>query len=97
MFLVLLNYLKPIGDVERVAPEHRAYAARHYAAGHFLLSGRKLPRTGGVILAQAESRAALDEILREDPFHREGIAEYEVVEFQPVMSAERFADLVPPA
>ena len=60
------------------------------------MSRRKPARTGGVILALAPSRAALDAILEEDPFHREGIADYEVVEFLPMMAATRFADLIVP-
>jgi uncharacterized protein YciI len=96
MFIVLLNYIKPMSEVERLAPEHRAYAARQYANGNFLLSGRKEPRTGGIILARAPSRAALDVILDEDPFRREAAATYEVIEFLPMMSADWLTGLLPP-
>jgi len=96
MFVVLLNYVKPPSEVERVAPEHRVYAARQYASGNFLISGRRPARTGGVIVAQAASRAALDAILQQDPFYREGVADYEVVEFLPMMAGERFADFIVP-
>ncbi len=95
MFIVLLNYIKPMSEIERLAPGHREYAARQYASGHFLLSGRKLPRTGGIILAQAESRAALETILDGDPFRREAAANYEIVEFLPMMSADWLARLIP--
>src|SRR4051812_16140237 len=96
MFLVLLNYIKPIDEVMQLAPEHREYAARQYAAGNFLLSGRKEPRTGGLILARAENRAALEAILAEDPFQRERVAEYEIIEFLPMMSADWLTGLLPP-
>ena len=95
MFIVLLNYIKPMGEIERLAPEHRAYAARQYANGNFLLSGRKEPRTGGIILAQAGSRAELEQILDGDPFRREAAATYEVVEFLPMMSADWLKSLIP--
>lgn len=91
MFVVLLNYVKPLSEVDRFVGEHRQFLERHYAAGHFLLSGRKEPRTGGVILATAESRAEVERIIQNDPFHREKIASYEIVEFLPSMSAGHLA------
>lgn len=93
MFVVLLNYIKPLSEADRFVGEHREFLARRYASGHFLLSGRKEPRTGGVILATG-TRSEIESIVREDPFHREKIAEYEIIEFLPSMSATRLSDLV---
>src|SRR3990167_3644511 len=73
MFLILLTYKKPLAEVDRFVAEHRAFLERHYASGHFLLSGRKEPRTGGVILATAARRCDIEDIVRRDPFHREEI------------------------
>lgn len=87
MFLVLLTYLKPLSEVDLFVGEHREFLARQYADGVFQLSGRKEPRTGGLVLAKAASREHLDAILRQDPFHREQIADYQVIEFVPTMSA----------
>lgn len=95
MFVVLLNYIKPLSEADRFVGEHREFLARHYASGHFLLSGRKEPRTGGVIIATG-TLSEIEQIVREDPFHRENIAEYEIVEFLPSMSAEKFSDLIAP-
>jgi uncharacterized protein YciI len=94
MYVVLLTYMKPWSEVMRLAPAHRAYAATRYADGSYLMSGRKPDRSGGVILALARDRAALDEVLSGDPFWREQVARYDVVEFLPQMAAERFSDLI---
>lgn len=91
MFVILLHYIKPLEEVDRHVAAHRAWLERHYASGHFLLSGRKEPRTGGVIVALAEDRAALDAILAQDPFALAGVADYTVTEFIPAMAAERLA------
>lgn len=96
MYVVLLTYVKPWSEVMRLAPEHRAYAARRYADGSYLMSGRKPDRSGGVILALAPNRASLDTILSGDPFWRESVARYDIVEFLPQMAAERFRDLIVP-
>jgi uncharacterized protein YciI len=87
MFIVLLSYIKPILEVERFVSEHRAYLESHYASGDFILSGRKEPRTGGVILARVMTRQAIETIIMQDPFHREQIANYEIIEFLPTMTA----------
>ncbi|MDE2429620.1 MAG: GTP cyclohydrolase [Burkholderiales bacterium] len=91
MFIIQLRYLKPLSEVDRLVGEHRVFLERHYASGHFLMSGRKEPRTGGVILAQAGSLAELEAIVQQDPFYREQIAEYELIEFLPSMTAASLA------
>ena len=93
MFLITLTYKKPLSDVDRVKAEHMDFVAAHYASGEFLLSGRKQPRTGGVILARVASRARAEEIVRADPFFREGLADYEIVEFLVSTTAPELAAL----
>ena len=96
MFLILLNYIKPLYEVDRFVGKHCEYLESHYASGHFLLSGRKMPRSGGVILANAETRAEVEAIILKDPFNREQIAEYEIIEFSPSMTAPHLAHLKMP-
>lgn len=96
MFIVLLNYIKPLSEVERFAREHSEFLERYYASGNFLLSGRKEPRTGGVILAVAGTRSEVESIVRSDPFHREMIADYQIIEFLPSMSTEHFPNFIAP-
>lgn len=80
--------------VDQYIPEHIEYLEQQYRSGHFQLSGRKVPRTGGVILATVPSRKLLDEILSFDPFKRENLAEYEVIEMVPSRSSEALAFLI---
>lgn len=96
MFVILLNYVKPLSEVDCFIGEHIEFLERHYTSGHFLLSGRKEPRTGGIILANAATRAEVEAIIMTDPFNREKIAEYEVVEFSPSMTAGHLAHLKMP-
>lgn len=83
MFVILLTYKKPLSEVEKYLPDHRAYLDRHYAEGVFFCSGAQVPRTGGVILCRAADRAAAEALIAGDPFRIHGIADYEVVEFSP--------------
>lgn len=85
MFIAILTYKKPLSEVDRFLAAHREYLAKHYAAGDFIASGPQSPRVGGVIMMKAESREAVNAIIAEDPFHINGIADYQIVEFTPTM------------
>jgi uncharacterized protein YciI len=82
MFLVLLTYERPLEEIDRAMRAHVAFLHEGYRAGVFLASGRQVPRRGGVILAVASSRGDLEALMQQDPFVREGLARFEVVEFK---------------
>ncbi|WP_428644931.1 YciI family protein [Roseibium sp.] len=92
LFVIDLHYVAPMDKVDALLKDHRDFLEKHYSAGHFLASGPKIPRTGGVILAVAETRGAVEAIVRQDPFHAAGLAEYTVTEFEPRMSASGLKD-----
>lgn len=94
MFLVELTYIQPLSMVDALVPEHIDFLNRFYASGHFLLSGRKEPRSGGLILCKAESLAEVNAILAQDPFSREQLAQYRVTEFLPSKAAPTLQSLL---
>jgi len=94
MFLIPITYTQPLEAVDAFLVEHREYLKRNYAAGVFLLSGRKEPVDGGVILARASSAADLQAIIATDPFKVHGVAAYQIVEFNPTMAAPGLESLV---
>lgn len=87
MFLFNLTYVKPLEEIERLLPAHIRFLDACYEQGRFLCSGRKEPRTGGVILCVCGSREEAESIRDQDPFFREGAAEYEIIEFLPTKTA----------
>jgi len=82
MFILILKYKVPIEEVDRVTPAHRAYLEQAYQAGKLLVSGPQVPRTGGLIVARVKTREEVDQVIHDDPFYQEKIADYEVIEFQ---------------
>src|SRR3954454_3608700 len=94
MVLLLLKYVKPIDEVERLLPAHRAFLDRFYREGKLILSGPREPRTGGVILADVDSELEAMKIVVEDPFFTEKVADYELVRFTITRSDPRFAAFV---
>lgn len=86
MFVIFVDYVKPLEEIDRLLDEHRAFLRDQYAAKRFLASGPMNPRIGGIILARNQDRAELERILEGDPFNREGAAIYTIHEFDPVLS-----------
>ncbi len=83
MFIVLLEYIRPLEEVDALIPEHMNFLEQQYASGLFVASGRKVPRTGGVILASGQDRQRVLAALELDPFNKAGVARYELIEFSP--------------
>jgi len=83
MYIVSLNYIKEVSEVEKYLEEHVKFLEKYYEIGKFICSGRKNPRTGGVILLNAENLSEVESIILEDPFNANEIAEYEITEFFP--------------
>ena len=94
MYIVSLNYIKEVSEVEKHLEEHIKFLEKYYEMGKFICSGRKNPRTGGVILLNAESLSEVESIILEDPFNINEIAEYEFIEFIPTKFDEKFAYFV---
>lgn len=88
MFVVELIYKAELGEIDARMRAHMTFLRKHYAAGTFLVSGRKIPRDGGVILALAKSRADLERIMQDDPFVKHGLADVRIVEFRASQRAD---------
>ncbi|KAF2339785.1 YciI family protein [Flavobacterium tistrianum] len=90
MFVISLTYKKPIEVVERFIQEHILFLEKYYSRNKFICSGRKEPRTGGIILAYNLSKLELLNLLKEDPFYQNQIADYDITEFTPTKFAKDF-------
>lgn len=88
LFVVELLYTKPLAEIDAVMPAHMKFLKKYYASGHFLVSGRKIPRDGGVILATAQSQEEIEAIVREDPFVSRGLSDFRVIRFRPSQRAD---------
>jgi|GEM_PF-107419 len=94
MFIVSLNYISSLEEIDKFVEEHIVYLNEQYSHGNFIVSGRKEPRTGGIILSALESKQELESILKSDPFYRERLAEFEIIEFIPTKSAPELNFLI---
>lgn len=79
MFILDLTYVAPLEAADAVMGPHMDWVNEGYARGLFLASGRKNPRTGGVILAKG-TRDEIEAYCAADPFTTHAIAEYRITE-----------------
>ena len=82
MFVIELSYTADLSRIDAHMKPHMRFVWAQYAAGRFLVSGRKIPRDGGIIIATGPSRAEIEAIARQDPFVTEGLATVRVIEFR---------------
>lgn len=91
MFIVLLNYIKPLEEVDKYLIAHRAFLDDCYQQNLFVVSGPQEPRTGGVMVSNLTDKNQLEKIIAQDPFYQQQIAEYKIIEFHPVKYHPDFA------
>jgi uncharacterized protein YciI len=88
MFVIELIYKADLADIDAQMAAHVKFLKKYYASGNFLVSGRKIPRNGGIILAVGTSRQQIETIVAEDPFHAHGLADFRIIEFRASQRAE---------
>jgi len=90
MFVIELTYKAPLAEIDANMAAHVKFLKKHYAAGHFLVSGRKIPRDGGIILATAPSLEDVEAIIQDDPFYTRGLADFRIIQFR---ASQRASDM----
>jgi uncharacterized protein YciI len=82
MFVIELSYKADLAEIDARMAAHVMFLKKYYASGNFLVSGRKVPRDGGIILAVGENRRQIEAIIEEDPFFEHGLADFRIIEFR---------------
>jgi uncharacterized protein YciI len=90
MFVIELTYKVSLVEIDAMMAAHVCFLKKYYASGNFLVSGRKVPRDGGIILAVGASRQQIQAIAEEDPFVVHGLADVRIVEFRASQRASDF-------
>jgi uncharacterized protein YciI len=88
MFVIELIYKADLARIDAHMAAHVRFLKKYYASGNFLISGRKIPRDGGIILAVGKSRQDIEAIIAEDPFNTHGLADFRIIEFRASQRAD---------
>ena len=90
MFVIELIYKAALTEIDAHMRAHVRFLDQYYASGNFLVSGRKIPRDGGIILAVGDNRQQIEAIVKEDPFYAKGLADFRIIEFR---ASQRAGDI----
>ena len=89
--IAVVRYRVPLERILEVVEEHRAWLRDLQEQGILLASGPLDPRHGGALLLrlpEGSGLADLDRLRDADPFTRAGIAQYELLPWQPNIGLE---------
>jgi uncharacterized protein YciI len=86
----IIRYRKPLEEVLVHQDAHRAYLRQLKEKGVLIASGPMDPRFGGMLLLRfADGDAkALDAVRDGDPFFQSGVAQYELIGWNPVIGKD---------
>lgn len=89
--IAIIRYRRALDEVVANTDDHRAYLRGLHEQGTLLASGPFDPRNGGALLLRLPEEnptAALDAVRDNDPFWRRGIAQYELLPWNPVIGKD---------
>lgn len=91
--LILLDYVRPLEEVDAQMQAHVDWLARGFEEGLFLVAGRRDPRTGGVILVRGAT-TEVEKLAQSDPFVTSGVATATIVAFTASFAVPALAQLI---
>ena len=89
MFVFVSEYQRPLEEVDEHREAHLAFLAGLNEQGRILISGRRNPPVGGVIVIDAADLDEAKAIMAGDPYAKAGVAKYEPYEFSPSAGPSR--------
>ncbi|HEU4609188.1 MAG TPA: YciI family protein [Chitinophagaceae bacterium] len=90
MYFIELTYKAAMQEIDKWLSLHKEYLTPFMQSGRIMLSGRKVPRTGGFILADFTSAAEVDEFILNDPFFKQQLADYKTMQLEPTGFGPQF-------
>lgn len=94
MFLINMTFSNVEKLTDGLTEQHRMYIGKEYLNNKLMFGGRKVPRTGGIIISKHETKDELIKLLDADPFIKNGVASYAITEFVPVMASKEFESIL---
>ncbi len=86
-FAAVIEYVKDVAKVQQVRPVHRQYLKSLLERGQLAICGPFTDDSGGLIVYEAGSAEEAEQLIRNDPFHQNGIfVKYQLRPWNPVMA-----------
>jgi len=91
MYIILLKFAGSKDRAGALMEAHKAWIAKGFDEGVFVLVGTIKPQLGGALIALSHSHDELKARVAEDPFVAEGVVAAEILEIAPGRFDERLA------
>ncbi|MEE8609129.1 MAG: YciI family protein [Sphingomonas aquatilis] len=91
--IVSLTYGADLDAIDAAMSDHVDWLRACYVEGRLIASGRKQPRTGGIIIAIG-TRTEVEAMVSLDPFVARGLATAEITPFTASMAALPLEDML---
>ncbi len=94
--LAIIRYRRPLEEVVNVTNAHRAYLGELKKQGILIASGPFDPRIGGGLLLRVpdgDVAGTLDRVRDNDPYVKSGMAQYELLAWNPGIGKEELDKL----
>ena len=94
MYVILIQLRRSDEQVNYYKEAHEEYLKEQVKQGHFMASGNRTPNTGEVILSCLPDMETLYSVLADDPFYKNRIGQYEIIEFEANNKCSKMADYI---
>ncbi|WP_166675105.1 YciI family protein [Herbaspirillum huttiense] len=90
IFSVILNYLRPLEEVNQHLESHKAWLVANIKQARIILAGPLDDKSGGLVLANCADRQELEQMMAHDSFISSGVAEYHAHACSPALASLEF-------
>ena len=97
--IAIVRYRRPLDDIIKAQDPHRAYLRKLLEEGTLIAAGPLDPRHGGALLLRVpddDFAVALERVRDGDPFWTDGLVQYELLPWRPVMGLDALDALTRP-
>ena len=94
LYIINLHYKASLEMIDKHMQAHLDFLKVCYTKKIFIVSGRKDPRTGGIIIAQGLNLEQMTTLMQQDPFVKQGLAELNIIKFSASQTQPEFAELL---
>lgn len=94
IFIIRITYVRPEAEIDALLESHGKFLEKHFATGRFITAGRQLPRTGGIIVCHGADKLEVAQLMTEDPFYINKVADYDIMEFTASRASNDFRTLL---
>ena len=94
MYIIFLSYKASVEKINGELGNHKKFLDGQFSLGNIHASGSLVPRIGGIMLSKMKNKDELEKVLQNDPFNKNNLADYDIIEFMPTRTCKELEFLI---